>query len=145
MAYAPHYARIISSSPAPLSAGHLTQLAVTPPIAHMRIQVPSLGWVIDVHATTAGGVTVNDVLNTLYTFFQRQVHQSEWALVSDSTRAKVGAAFKARCDRLGPAYSKTEYSYGVKRIDFLVGVHGFLGLSPTRETATWVLCLGAAR
>ncbi|OCH94000.1 hypothetical protein OBBRIDRAFT_801506 [Obba rivulosa] len=126
-------ARFTPGSPRPalLDAALLATPATHPALPALTLICDILPWSVAV--VPVGGapwarpscVTVGDVLHTLYSALRLAVNSTELAHLPPDAQAHVQAAFRQRC-ALADAGEKAK---GIKRVDFLVGLNGFAGLS----------------
>jgi hypothetical protein len=108
-----------------------------PPLPWLTIASPLLPWAITVLPSSSSSphrsnyVTVSNVLVTLYHTLSLPATRDEYhSLPSEEATSLVNASFDRRvraiADRLR---QEEEWREGVKKIDFLLGCHRFLGLS----------------
>ena len=117
----------------------LAEYATSPPVTHMQISIPYLPWRIPVHATRMY-VSIEDVLNALYTSFRKNIGQSDYAVLSPSAQRRVKEAYDRRCrSNRDPRMQDRERWGGVKRIDFLMDRKCFRGLTRTSMPDLWQL------
>lgn len=92
----------------------------------MRLYHPKLPWYIDIHQSHPNGVTVFDILVQMHMQLMTQIQGRHYwnEELQEEDRAKIAAAFQARCD--GDAQ---EAANGVRQIDFLGRKVLFEGLS----------------
>ena len=93
-------------------------------------------WRIDV--SNPRGVTIDDVLERIYTSLRKPLRQSEWAMMSESDRAYVARAFYKRTQISDDR--EHEKASGTRRVDCLQKHSVFLGLKPDPlRPGAWVL------
>ncbi|KAH7920074.1 hypothetical protein BV22DRAFT_1021899 [Leucogyrophana mollusca] len=134
----------IRSSPSALPPHVLAEPATNPPMATLTLINDVLPWTLTVQANSSSYVAVIDVLDAVYRFLRLTVSKPEYkALPSQEAKDLVSVAFSKRCHRAPTAETyEDEKQKGVKRVDFLVGHHKFMGLSSTkRGPDVWVLNL----
>lgn len=113
--------------------------ATRPALPAIRITCglfPSSEWAIVVQ--NPSGVTVDDVLTTLFQTMRKRISSKEWARLGERQRAMVADAFHRRTRASSdPNY---EHGQGVRRIDWLLSSTQFVGLTPSPEAPlTWTL------
>jgi hypothetical protein len=90
--------------------------------------------------TNDTAVTVLDVLHALHCFLQIPLTHGELFTFSQARRTELLAAFEARVGSLTNADDRVaQRKQGPRRLDLLRGETRFLGLSPTQDTAVWVM------
>lgn len=123
--FAPH--RCVFVSDAAISPSELARPAVYPPVRSLDVVsgLVSPTWPITV--TNPSGVTVWDVLATIYATLQVPISHPEWDSLSAKQRARIQQVFYDRC------YASTNFERerngGVRRIDCLLTTTVFSGLS----------------
>jgi len=90
--------------------------ATSPPVQRMRLICRELPWRITV--TNHKGVTVRDILETLYNELNQPMTEGEWWIAQDEERERTLAAYKTNCSDEMKDY-KRKMDEGVKRIDWL--------------------------
>jgi hypothetical protein len=120
----------------------LAEVATYPPLSVLVIRMGGLPWPILAKASLQQrGVTISDVLNSLYYNLRHTVSEAEFYGLRPEMQAAVTAAFKARYRRLSDDrdYDK-EKGKGIKRVDFLTGRLRWAGLSSVKASPEeWVL------
>ena len=123
--------------------------ATTPTLPTLSINCPMLPWTITVNAgadpnsrprgAPAAFVTIGDVLVAIHNNVRLAVVQAEFdTFLSPDQKYWVGVDFRIRCGG-----NQSEYSKGLRRMDFLGGRRKFLGLSSSsRGPDMWTLNLG---
>ncbi len=135
----------VSTSYASLSSrpGLLSEPAISPPVSHMTLHVPSSTWRIDVRPKLNGAyITVSDVLHALYNGLRENVRKEEfYSLPGKDAMKHVTAAYERRYKRVkGSRAAEDERKAGVKRIDFLLDRVWFAGLTPVTNNS-WLIHL----
>jgi len=122
----PESARRVVHLDETISAAQLSQHATGPPIVILHITCDLFpDWPIEVRRLE--GITVQDILDAIYTMLQQQIRRREWDAFSDKHRARVEAVFDDRCKS---AVDRDECrSRGVLRVDCLLHHTLFAGLS----------------
>lgn len=115
----------------PITADELAAAATYPSVAGMRIVFDALPqFPIDVTLRQPGpGLTVGDVLQTIYAQMQHPIEQHDFDELSEEMKRRVSKAYSQRCHVLG-ASAQEERGKGVKRVDLLLGKVVFRGLLP---------------
>ncbi|KAK2459280.1 hypothetical protein APHAL10511_008701 [Amanita phalloides] len=103
----------------------MVQLATSPPANQMRLYHPRLPWYIDVFSIQPNGITINDILATIYTQLSTQIHQRHYynEELDDAHRGVLSAAFSDRCKN-----RREEADRGILQVDFLADKYVLLGL-----------------
>jgi hypothetical protein len=116
----------------------LAEAATTPPLASLTILSTFLPWNLNIRPASqkpGAFVTVADVLRGLYRSLRLPVTPAEFDHIPTvADRQLVSDAYEHRCERMNrkdPVGASEERSKGVKRVDFLMRNHRFLGLSAT--------------
>ncbi|KDQ58466.1 hypothetical protein JAAARDRAFT_57398 [Jaapia argillacea MUCL 33604] len=108
----------------------LAAFATKPPTAQIIITcgiLPYSHWTATAH--NPRGVTVLDVLQSIYNSLRHPIRWEEWNGIGKSEQDRASAAFDVRWrNARDPGY---ERSRGVRRIDFLTHSFKFSGLSPS--------------
>jgi hypothetical protein len=111
---------------------NLRQPATDPVVGWMTIRVPGTPWVLSVQ--NSQGVTVENVLTTLYNELQRIVGRGEYPTFPLQIQNRAASVFHARTRE-----NHAEHVQGIKRVDFLCGKNLFLGLTrATDGSDMWV-------
>lgn len=98
--------------------------ATYPPLPLITLACPDLPWNIQISPSPSASpnsaqyVTVQDVLDTLYSKMRTPVKGEEFRTLGPVREREVREAFERRCRRGG---GEVERSKGVKRVDFLGG------------------------
>jgi len=128
-----------------LSKRSLSEPATNPPLPSLTVVTPHLprGRTILVTASRNGAfVTVSDVLDAIYHALRANVSSADYySLPSQKDMQRVTLAYEARCKRIrdSRAYAE-EKRQGAKRVDFLMGLTKFMGLSRTSSGPdVWLL------
>ena len=128
-----------------LSPTVLAESATNPPLPTLTIVHPYLPWPITI--TPSSGkpgafITVSDVLRGIYHSLRLNVTPAEFKnLPSTEAQHRVNEAYRRRYKRITDArvYAE-EKGKGLKRVDFLVDKHRFMGLVSTQRGPTvWEL------
>ncbi|TFK74849.1 hypothetical protein BDN72DRAFT_729439, partial [Pluteus cervinus] len=107
--------------------------ATTPPLSQMAIRCQHLPWTIVVNPSSSkphAFVTVADVLMGLHNNLRAQVKAQEYNMENTDRQQAIARAFDARHRKDSTQH---EYHRGVRRVDFLIGMNRFLGLSRTTD------------
>jgi hypothetical protein len=118
-----------------LSLRTLAEPATNPPLPHMTVVSPHLPWSITISPPLPHKankfVTVSDVLVTLHRALALTVTVTEYGnLPSEDAVVRVNAAWERRVKDITDGRAREiERRKGVKRCDFLMDRHRFLGLS----------------
>ncbi|KAJ7501924.1 hypothetical protein B0H11DRAFT_2368827 [Mycena galericulata] len=112
--------------------GTLFESAIYPPRLAIWLVTPRLPWFIPVASSNGRFVTLSDILNSLYRTLRINITPAEFnALGTQKLMRSVSQTYARRYERLrGTRGYSEEKRQGVKRIDFLMGVHKFRGISP---------------
>jgi len=112
---------------------NLGQAATYPVIRRMAVCVPGTPWLLNIQ--NPQGVTVENVLTTLYNELQRIVGRGEYPTFPLQMQNRASAVFHARTQG-----NHAEHVQGIKRVDFLCGKSLFLGLTRTTDGSDmWVV------
>lgn len=115
-----------------LSPSEIAQPATKPSLSVMRIVSPYLPWQITIPASSGTVVTVGDVLGGLCAALRFNVKEREFDdMPSYDYRRRTSKAYLARCARFVGVRADEEKRQGVKRVDFLMGMNRWMGLSST--------------
>lgn len=118
-----------------LSVEQLDAPATSPPVRFMSIACDALPWTIQVSSSNARNLTVGDVLWSLYRGLRSKANKTDWERLSSDTKRRVRDAWVARCMRQQSLRQRNyEESQGLRRVDFLCGNIGFMGLTCMSET-----------
>lgn len=126
-----------------LSADALQQSAFIPFLSHITITSSYLPWSIQVYASNATYITLQDILTSIHTFFRTNITPTEFHLLpSHHHRRRATRAYQQRyrrlrhqlCNETGgnsdiSQASQSEKRAGMKRVDFLMGYTKLLGIS----------------
>lgn len=123
----PTTARHISSPTVPISSFELTQHATAPPIQHLSIICTLLPEPWPIQANNPYGVTVQDVLQAIFTVVSTQLTHPEWDRLCQKQRDRMEKVFETRC-RVSPN-SMAVWEHGVIRVDCLLQHTLFGGFS----------------
>ncbi|KAH9836128.1 uncharacterized protein C8Q71DRAFT_760742 [Rhodofomes roseus] len=117
-------------SPSPLNPALLAEPATHPGLPSLTIICDMLPWSITITPSRTHFVSVGDVLHALYRMLRLAVTETEVGVLPPDTRVRVHSAFHARHKMLPDARSRAEEKQkGVKRVDFLMDLRRFAGLS----------------
>ncbi|TFK39193.1 hypothetical protein BDQ12DRAFT_629742 [Crucibulum laeve] len=125
-----------------LSSLVLSEPATSTPLRSMVITCPHLPWIITVYPQSGSHITVYDVFYEIYRSLHKSITSSDFAsLPSDSARRASTRAYEQRYSRhRSSRHRDEEKRSGMLRIDFLMGMTRFAGLSPTgRGPDVWQL------
>lgn len=130
------------------------QPATNPPVQKMRLICRDLPWKITV--SNSKGVTLQNILNSIYEEVQHPLTEGEWWIAADDERERCMEAYKANCtDEF-----KRELKDGVKRVDWLAKKTMLVSITrtpydesfiktripdPKAQGETWVLVMGEAQ
>ncbi|KAJ6627511.1 hypothetical protein B0H10DRAFT_1994944 [Mycena sp. CBHHK59/15] len=148
VSYDPAYT--VASSPV-LSSRVLAEAATSPCLPCVSIISDLLPWRIDIHPSSSkpgAYVTVADVLNGIYHALRHPLSGEELAATPAAIVPSIRQAFHSRCSRLAyandPTAAKSEARRGIRRIDFLLGNHQFVGLLSTSQNPdVWKLVVSS--
>ncbi|KAH9475283.1 hypothetical protein JR316_0012394 [Psilocybe cubensis] len=120
------------------------QPATSPPVPSMAVVCEQLPWILNIPGNIQFGyVSVGDLVFGLYKALSTPVSQSEFLTLSPRGQHAVSKAFKNRCKVCFDSDEyRTEFSQGVKRVDFLVGFTKFSGVRPDK-IGKWTLLVRA--
>lgn len=105
--------------------GPIAGLAFQPSLTRARISVLGHpGWIIEVK--NPNGITVQDILNTLYFHFQLPIHHAAYSALPAETVYNSEDHFRRRVGG-----NRADYIAGIKRLDCLCFQFRFIGLSPS--------------
>ena len=122
----PESARRVVHLDETISAAQLSQHATSPPMLVLHITCDLFpDWPIEVRRPE--GITIQDVLDAIYTMLQRQILHQEWDTFSNKHQARIAAVFGDRC-KSAVNFDKCQ-SRGVLRVDCLLLHTLFAGLS----------------
>lgn len=108
----------------------------------MALVCELLPWAIHINAP-GPFITISDLLLQLYEALRRTATVDEISRESPSTQQLVTAAFTRRVEReTNPDARVIEFNKGIKRVDFLLGKHQFLGMFLTERAGTWRFGVG---
>lgn len=110
----------------------LSEPATAPPVSALHITCGLFSanrWRMSARNTR--GVTVSDVLSTIYATVHVPLTKSEWAAMSDKQRARVKRTYDARWQEA--KHPERERAEGVRRVDALLGCTRFGGLTMSFE------------
>ncbi|KAG6820005.1 hypothetical protein H0H93_006551 [Arthromyces matolae] len=137
----------LRQSPSTITSHHprislraLQEPATQPPTHSLTIKSPHLPWVLNVRAR-GSYVTVEDVLEELYHMLRTNISAEDFhSLPSNRDRRKVTEAYEARYRRIrdSRAYEDEKRS-GARRVDLLMGLTRFMGLSAGPRPDVWVM------
>jgi hypothetical protein len=118
-----------------ISSEEFAEPATHPPLPSLHVICPHLQWAITILPSPGSGgfVTVLDVFECIYRVLRIPVHPTEYGkLPSPGATLDVNTAYYRRCGRIEDLDTRQlEESKGVKRVDFLMGMNRFMGLSGT--------------
>lgn len=123
--------------------GHLNEHAMSPPWTFIRIRCSLLPWIIEYD--NLAGIKVGDIFDVLYDFLRERVSRSDWKDESPEFQDKLIDTWRRRCAREGEIrgrrYRLEEENAGIRRVDWLLWDHEFLGLEYVgqSEPETWVV------
>ncbi|KAH9916022.1 uncharacterized protein B0H18DRAFT_1087395 [Fomitopsis serialis] len=118
------------TTPSPLNPALLAEPATHPGLPSLTIICDLLPWSITITPTRSHVVSVGDVLHALYRMLRIAVSQTELGVLPPDTLTRVHGAFHTRHKMLPDARSRAEEKQkGVKRVDFLMDLRRFAGLS----------------
>lgn len=108
----------------------LSQHAIVPSVNRLCLLCPELPWKISV--ANPKGITVADVLHSVFETLNVQITESEYWLASDDAQKRMnGAYLDATHEKTGvPGRDPKE---GVKRVDYLGDLIFFNGIRPVQE------------
>jgi hypothetical protein len=117
------------------------ELATNPPVPFLIIASLKLPWEITILPSTGPYVTVSDVLGGLYRALRLPAREEEYYRENPEKQNAISLAYYNRFERhvANRELREREKQKGVKRIDFLAGVHRFRGLSKTERPNVWNL------
>jgi len=124
-----------------IGEAELSHYATTPalPVLNITCDLFPVPWVIQ--ARNEQGVTVLNVLETIFAALRKQIRQTEWDNFSENHRQRVHTAFETRCSlSVKSALSRAQ---GVLRVDCLTSHIWFGGLSVSQRAEN--SCLLQAR
>ena len=78
-------------------------------------------------------LTVGDVLYGLHRGLRSSVEQREFDGLERGTRERLRQAFERRLAREGPQNYDRNLSHGVRRVDYLGDLRGFMGIRPAKS------------
>jgi hypothetical protein len=113
--------------------------ATHPPLQALIIVHPLFMWNVKVFPSSSTsreyGVTVNDVLSTLYHELSKGVDPTHYADLLPSERRRVDSAYFSRCSDIQDVNERNRVkARGVIKLDFLIGQTRFMGLSGTMSS-----------
>lgn len=127
---------------APLSSRMLSESAFTQPIRTITITTAHLKLTIRISASNGSYLTLRDVLDGMYNALRKNITPAEFnALPTPKDRQRATREYENRYRRLrsSSAYEE-EKRQGMKRVDFLMGMTRFVGLSSSGHGPdSWVL------
>ncbi|KAF7978238.1 hypothetical protein HWV62_1250 [Athelia sp. TMB] len=106
------------------------RFACEPPVATMRLVHARLPWYVDVVATNPSGITLYDLLGSIYNMLRIPIAQKDFwnEEMGQKERAKIGDAWRIRCGS-----DEGERAAGVRRVDYLRKEVMFEGLVKGRN------------
>ncbi|KAF9460203.1 hypothetical protein BDZ94DRAFT_1266625 [Collybia nuda] len=127
----------------------LSDGATIPPTQSFTVMCNFLPWKMTIGPSSRKPdaiVTVADVLHGLYLALRLPVKSTEFETEPPHSQRNITEAYNSRCGRLGPGKGvEEELKKGVKRIDFLLERHRFLGFTPAgnhdSKEPVWMLCV----
>ena len=123
-----------------LSINDLTQFATTPPCQILRIICDAFPEPWPIVVRRAEGITVGDVLQTIYSVANSRIIQDEWDRIGEKQRGRIGDVFDNRC--MMSMQREACRANGVLRVDCLLFHTLFAGLSPSfDEDDSFILTL----
>ncbi|ESK94363.1 hypothetical protein Moror_8173 [Moniliophthora roreri MCA 2997] len=126
-----------------LSTTVFNEPALDPPVASLKLITTLIPWSIHVNASNGYFVTVADVLNAIYRSLRTNITPREYSMLpSRSDTQQVNEAYEYRYRRVRDYRASVEEKQGgVKRVDFLRRRTRFMGLSPSKNSTSFVLNL----
>lgn len=111
--------------------------ATSPPLSSVVILSEFLPWKLTINASSPGPnsfVTVWDVIEGLYRALRLRVRTAELSKAPAKHQPFISRAFERRWSRQrDPVLAREEQMKGIKRIDFLMENHRFIGLTAVSE------------
>jgi len=127
----------LASSSSALTPEIRAEPATSPPLSSVVILSEFLPWKLTIDASSPGPnsfVTVWDVIVGLYRALRLRVRTAELSYVPAKHQPFISKAFEHRWARQrDPAVAREEQTNGIKRIDFLMENHRFIGLTAVSE------------
>ncbi|KII87779.1 hypothetical protein PLICRDRAFT_647431 [Plicaturopsis crispa FD-325 SS-3] len=121
----------------------LAQIATWPPVATLSIVCDVFPYEWPIEASNERGVTVFDVLQTIFMVARRPLVAGEWAMMSEKQRRRITYVYNTRWRR--SQYPEWERLNGVVRADCLLGHTRFAGLTVVRRGSRNVCILTLSR
>jgi hypothetical protein len=105
--------------------------AFSPELASCRIVCSLLPWAIEVKAHAPYPyITVLSLLGDIYKALNKGIERNIYNSVPESFRQQVNRAFESRIFAIpDEAAAQAAYSRGIKRVDFLLDKHWYVGLT----------------
>lgn len=131
-----------------LTAEELAQPATHPGIKRMTITCDTLPeWPLTIEQNRDRGgfltipftsrddvpITLGDVLGKLHRHLQQRISQVDWKRLTPSEEGAISKAYTRRC-RTYPSVEILERNQGIRRVDYLLEKHMFVGLLPASST-----------
>lgn len=126
---------------APLSPHLLSESAFTLPIPAVTIFVAHLPWKMYISASNGSYLTIHDIFNGIYNALRKNIKSTEFkSLLTPKDTECAVRAYEGRYRRLGSSSAyEEEKRQGMKRIDFLLCMTRFAGLTETSYPDSWLL------
>ncbi|KAF9447306.1 hypothetical protein P691DRAFT_802630 [Macrolepiota fuliginosa MF-IS2] len=135
------------TNPAMRNSPHLQSVSDSPAtsshLPSFTLVSQYLPWEIVILPSSKSYVTVSDVLYGLYRGLRLPVSHDEYAYETEDKKDKISFAYHRRLERYAsnPGLMEQEMQKGVKRVDYLTGVHRFGGISETGRPGVFKLRL----
>ena len=117
----------LAGTEGPIPLPYLTEFATAPPVPYLPIKCEVFPFPWPIEAKNPRGVTVLDVLQTVYNVAQKPIKQHEWDSLSAKHRERVEFIFEQRWRSSQDPWR--ERSRGVIRADCLLHSTSFAGFS----------------
>jgi hypothetical protein len=113
-----------------------SEAATNPRCSYLRVNCPQLSqsFVISPESPNPGAfVSVLCVLQGIHRSLRRNVEQGEYSLLSLDVRRRIEGARYRRCTRIINPGARVDEYQNVMKVDLLMGIHNFVGLSNTND------------
>ncbi|KAH8826448.1 hypothetical protein DL96DRAFT_1283327, partial [Flagelloscypha sp. PMI_526] len=107
------------------------QNATEPSVTVLTVRCDALPATWSIEVRNPDGVSLRDVLSSLYKALRRSIRQSDWGSFSTVVRERISAVFHARCDA-SPKPKETQ-EQGVLWMDCLTTSTVFGGLTVSTD------------
>lgn len=134
------YTYTSASSHLRLLPSEFAQPATNPAVSSLDIVSDILPRSCRICAYNPTGVTVHDVLSTIFIEMHKRIKATDWEEMGKKQRERVAAVFIERCGTRGTSV-EDEKSKGVRRVDTLGRCTRFMGMSVGEDSRGKAICV----